>query len=48
MTTPAGIDLSRQFTENELPVQLIEDSYSQYKKPEGIKFAYGTAGVRTK
>ncbi|MCO5591529.1 hypothetical protein L7F22_045514 [Adiantum nelumboides] len=27
---------------------LIEEAYKEYPKPEGIKFTYGTAGIRTK
>ena len=47
MTTPAGIAAAVALTAG-LPVKLIEEASKEYPKPEGVRFTYGTAGIRTK
>ena len=44
---PSGISAAVSMTDG-LPVQLIEEGVKEYPKPDGVKFTYGTAGVRTK
>lgn len=47
MTTPAGISMAQAQTSG-LPEQLITTASEAHPKPEGLKFTYGTAGIRTK
>lgn len=47
MSLPSAISAAAAHTEG-LPTMLIEEAYKEYPKPEGIKFTYGTAGIRTK
>ncbi|PWN52826.1 putative PCM1-phosphoacetylglucosamine mutase [Violaceomyces palustris] len=44
---PTSIETASALTQG-LPVQLINEASKAHPKPEGIKFAYGTAGLRTK
>lgn len=48
MTLPDTIAAATAATSNGLPIDLIAEGVKEYPKPEGVKFTYGTAGVRTK
>ncbi|PWN41043.1 Phosphoacetylglucosamine mutase [Ceraceosorus guamensis] len=47
MALPSNIDFAVRATDG-LPTLLISEASKSYPKPDGIKFTYGTAGVRTK
>ncbi|CAO1615481.1 unnamed protein product [Sympodiomycopsis kandeliae] len=47
MSIPDSISAAVTATQG-LPVQLIQEGVKEYPKPDGVRFTYGTAGVRTK
>lgn len=47
MALPQNIAMAADMTTG-LPIELIAEGVKEYPKPEGIRFSYGTAGVRTR
>ena len=47
MTTPGGISAAQALASG-LPEELISSASEAHPKPQGVKFTYGTAGIRTK
>ena len=47
MSLPDTISVATAATQG-FPTKLIQEGVKEYPKPEGVKFTYGTAGVRTK